>query len=141
MFKLGKENINKLLSDYEYMGYDEEWAKEELISLVNYINKLPTQLILYRIICVDTKEEINTKVVGSHYSLNRDNLTTNHYRRGSVAGDCRGEKVYLLTVTSDKTNIDIMETLSNNILFPHEEEITLKNKGQGVKVISIEQLY
>jgi hypothetical protein len=123
------------------MGYDEEWAKEELISLVNYINKLPTQLILYRIICVDTKEEINTKVVGSHYSLNRDNLTTNHYRRGSVAGDCRGEKVYLLTVTSDKTNIDIMETLSNNILFPHEEEITLKNKGQGVKVISIEQLY
>jgi len=140
MFKLGKENINKLLSDYEYMGYNEEWAKEELISLVTYINKLPSQLILYRIICVDSKEEINTSVVGSHYSLDKDNLKNNHYGRGSIAGDCRGEKVYLLTVSSPKTNLDVMETLSNNILYPNEKEMTLKNKGQGVKVLSIEQL-
>lgn len=140
MFKLGKENINKLLSDYEYMGYDEEWAKEELISLVNYINKLPSQLILYRIICVDSKEEINTSVVGSHYSLDKNNLKSNHYGRGSIAGDCRGEKVYLLTVSSPKTNLDVMETLSNNILYPNEKEMTLKNKGQDVKVLSIEQL-
>jgi hypothetical protein len=33
-----------------------------------------------------------------------------------------------------------METLSNNILFPIEEEITLKNKGKGSVILSIEEL-
>jgi len=36
--------------------------------------------------------------------------------------------------------VNVMETLSNNILYPHEEEITLKNKGMGVEIINIEEL-
>lgn len=139
-YKLSKEEIGRLLSDYEYMGYDEESAIDDLVDLVSYLNNLKSDLILYRIICLDSKEELNTVKVGSHYSLNKKNLTTNHYRRGSIAGDCRGEKVFLLTVSINKSMIDVMETLSNNILFPHEEEITLKDKGQGVIVLSIEEL-
>jgi hypothetical protein len=139
-YKLSKEEIGRLLSDYEYMGYDEESAIDDLVDLVSYLNNLKSPLTLYRIICSDSKEEINLSKVGSHYSLNRKNLTTSHYRRGSVAGDCRGEKVFLLTVLVDKSMIHVMETLSNNILYPHEEEITLKNEGYGVNVIKVEEL-
>jgi len=139
-YKLNQKEISKLLSDYEYMGYDEEYAKDELVDLVSYLNNLNSPLTLYRIICSDSKEEINLSKVGSHYSLNKKNLISSHYRRGSVAGDCRGEKVFLLTVSADKSMINVMETLSNNILYPHEEEITLKKLGYGANVINIEQL-
>jgi hypothetical protein len=45
-----------------------------------------------------------------------------------------------LTVEVDKTKMDVLQTLSNNILYPHEEEITLKNKGKGAQIINIEEL-
>lgn len=139
-YKLTKEQTVHLISLYEYMDYDKESAIEDLKDLVSYLNNLKSPLTLYRIICSDSEEEINLSKVGSHYSLNKKNLITNHYRRGSVAGDCRGEKVFLLTVSADKSIINVMETLSNNILYPHEEEITLKGEGYGVNVIKVEEL-
>jgi SUMO ligase MMS21 Smc5/6 complex component len=139
-FKLTKSQINSLLSNYEYMGYDEEYAKEDLIDLVSYLNKLPSTLKLYRIICADDISEIDRVYVGSHYSPNKTNLVRNHYGRGSTQSHCFGDKVFLLTVEVDKTKMDVFETLSNNILFPHEEEITLKNIGKGVQIINIEEL-
>lgn len=139
-YKLSKKEIGILLSDYEYMGYDEESAIDDLLDLVSYLNNLKSPFTLYRIICSDSKEEINLSKVGSHYSLNKKNLISNHYKRGSIESHCRGEKVFLLTVSVDKSMIHVMETLSNNILYPHEEEITLKNEGYGVTVIKIEEL-
>lgn len=139
-YKLSKNEIIKLMSNYEYMGYDQESAIDDLEDLVSYLNNLKSPLILYRIICSDSKEELNLSKVGSHYSLNKNNLLNNHYRRGSIAGDCRGEKVFLITVFVEKSMIDVMETLSNNILYPHEEEITLKNYGVGATVIDTEEL-
>ena len=138
--KLSKTEINDLLLDYENMGYDEESAKDDLIDLVSYLNSLPKTLRLYRIICSDDMVNINKEYVGSHYSLNKNNLVKNHYGRGSLQGSCMGNKVFLVTVDVDKTNMDVLETLSNNILFPHEEEITLSNKGLGSKIINLEEL-
>jgi hypothetical protein len=139
-YKLSKNEILKLMSDYEYMGYDEESAIDDLEDLVSYLNGLNSPLTLYRIVCSDSKEELNLSKVGSHYSLNKNNLLNNHYRRGSIAGDCRGEKVFLITVSVEKSMIDVMETLSNNILYPHEEEITLKNYGIGAVVLDTKEL-
>jgi hypothetical protein len=139
-FKLTKSQINSLLSNYEYMGYDEEYAKEDLIDLVSYLNKLPSTLKLYRIICADDINEIDRISVGSHYSPNKNNLLRDHYEGGSIHSHCFGVKVFLLTVEVDKTKMDVLQTLSNNILYPHEEEITLKNKGKGAQIINIEEL-
>ncbi len=139
-YKLTKIEISNLLSDYEYMGYDEESAKEDLIELVSYLNNLPQTLRLYRIICSDNVNNIDREYVGSHYSLNKRELVKNHYGRGSLQGSCVGNKVFLVSVDVDKTNMDILQTLSNNILYPHEEEITLKNKGLGVNIVNIEEL-
>lgn len=51
-----------------------------------------------------------------------------------------GDKTFLLSVIANKSQIDKKETLNNRAIFPHENEITLKNKGKGVKIISIKEL-
>lgn len=140
-YKLNKKEIEYLISLYEDNGiFDRDYALEELQSLVSYLNGLNNSLKLYRIICADSEEDIDDVNIGSHYTLNRRNLVKNHYDRGSIQSHCYGDRVFLLTVESTKSNIDVMETLSNNILFPNEEEITLKNKGKGGVILSIEEL-
>lgn len=139
-YKLSKSDIAQLMNHYEYMGYDEEWAKEDLIALVNYLNGLKSPLKIYRIICADSKEDINLTQIGSHYSSSKVDLIRDHYDKGSIAGHCVGDKIFLLTVSADKSMVDVMETLSNNILYPHEKEITLKNEGYGANIITIEEL-
>ena len=140
-YKLNKKEIEYLISLYEDSGiFDRDYALEELQSLVSYLNGLNNSLKLYRIICADSEEDIDNINIGSHYTLNRRNLLKNHYDRGSIQSHCYGDRVFLLTVESSKSNIDVMETLSNNILFPIEEEITLKNKGKGSVILSIEEL-
>jgi hypothetical protein len=51
-----------------------------------------------------------------------------------------GEKYYLVSVLSPKKLIDINQTIINNILYPNEQEITLKKKGKGVKIVSIKEI-
>jgi hypothetical protein len=140
-YKLTKKEIEYLISLYEDNGiFDKDYALEELHSLVSYLNNLNNTLKLYRVICADSEEDIDDINIGSHYTLNRRNLLKNHYNGGSIHSHCYGDRVFLLTVETTKTKIDVMETLSNNILFPSEEEITLKNKGKGSVILSIEEL-
>jgi hypothetical protein len=34
----------------------------------------------------------------------------------------------------------VSETIENNILYPNEREITVKNKGKNVKIVRIEEI-
>jgi hypothetical protein len=121
-----------LLKTMDITGED---AKSELEDIVSYIKELPEELKLYRILSVDSKDDINKEELGSHYSTDRKNLLSSHdYVTGS------GEEYYLVTVKVKKSMVDVMETLENNILYPNEKEITLKNKGKGVEIISTKKI-
>tara|TARA_R110000868_G_scaffold166816_3_gene400979 strand:- start:152 stop:574 length:423 start_codon:yes stop_codon:yes gene_type:complete len=127
-----KSRMMRLLKD---MGFSNEDAAYELGKITNYVKNLPEKIKLYRILAVDSKNKINTKELGVHYSTNRKDLLKSHsYITGS------GEKHYIVTVVSPKSFIDVNETIANIILYPNEQEITLKNKGKGVKVISVERI-
>lgn len=131
------ETINKkrLMSLLKTMDITGEDAKSELEDIVNYVKDLPEELKLYRILSVDSKDDINQEELGSHYSTDRKNLLSSHdYVTGS------GEEYYLVTVKVKKSMVDVMETLENNILYPNEKEITLKNKGKGVEIISTKKI-
>jgi hypothetical protein len=131
------ETINKkrLISLLKTMDITGEDAKSELEDVVSYVKELPEELKLYRILSVDSKDDINQEELGSHYSTDRKNLLSSHdYVTGS------GEEYYLVTVKAKKSMVDVMETLENNILYPNEKEITLKNKGKGVEIISIKKI-
>jgi hypothetical protein len=131
------ETINKkrLISLLKTMDITGEDAKSELEDIISYVKELPEELKLYRILSVDSKDDINQEELGSHYSTDKRNLVSSHdYVTGS------GEDYYLVTVMVKKSMVDVMETLENNILYPNEKEITLKNKGKGVEIISIKKI-
>ena len=127
-----KKRLISLLKTMDITGED---AKSELEDIVSYVKELPEELKLYRILSVDSKDDINKEELGSHYSTDRKNLLSSHdYVTGS------GEEYYLVTVKAKKSMVDVMETLENNILYPNEKEITLKNKGKGVEIISTKKI-
>jgi len=131
------ENINKkqMMSHFQTMGIEKNEAEEILDSLIYRIKNLPDPIKLYRILQVDDENEIDKTKLGSHYSTSKKDLLQSHsYITGS------GEKYFLITVNSPKKLIDIRETITNNILYPNENEITLKNKGRGVEIISIREI-
>jgi hypothetical protein len=131
------EEIDKqLLLNYLYqMDYNKEDALGELKNLLKYIKGLPPFLTLYRIVRVDDESDIDKDSLGSHYSTNKKDLITNN-----TYADGYGEKRFLIKVKSPRELVDINQTLANNILYPNENEITLKNKGNGVKILKITEL-
>jgi len=137
LLELLSEEIDKqLLLNYLYqMDYNREDAIEELKNLLRYIKSLPPFLTLYRIVRVDDESDIDQDSLGSHYSTNKKDLINNN-----TYADGYGEKRFLIKVKSPRELVDINQTLANNILYPNENEITLKNKGKGVKILSITEL-
>ena len=118
-----------------HMHFTLDEAKDELKYLHQWFKSLPDELKLYRIILADNKNDINFKQPGSHYSTNKRDLMNSHYFTTGV-----GSKTFLLTVLADKSLVDKEETFNNRVLYPNENEITLKNKGKGVKIINIKEL-
>jgi hypothetical protein len=137
LLELLSEEIDKqLLLNYLYqMDYNREDAIEELKNLLRYVKSLPPFLTLYRIVRVNDESDIDKDSLGSHYSTNKKELINNN-----TYADGYSEKRYLIKVKSPRELVDINQTLANNILYPNENEITLKNKGKGVKILSVTEL-
>ena len=129
-----------LLQSFGDMGTPPEIASEELGELITWVKDLPEELFLYRVLYLDDENQINYDELGSHYSQDRTDLINNHYNRGSIYGHRQGEDAYLITVKVPKSEVDVMETLNNNILYPHEKEITLKDNGRGATYLDIEKI-
>jgi hypothetical protein len=136
---LSNDEHKSLLQSFEVMDTPEEIASEELGNMIKWVKTLPEELFLYRVLYLDDVNDINYDELGSHYSQDRTDLINNHYDRGSIYGDM-GEHAYLITVKVPKSEVDVMETLNNNILYPHEKEITLKDKGRGAQYLDIEKI-
>ena len=128
-------NRSSLLHDLNMMDLDPEEAKDELERHIEWFKSLPNEMTLYRIIHADDESEIDLKQPVTHYSDNKRELINNHTHAAGY-----GEFKYLITVKAKKSLFDAQETISNNILYPNEMEISLRNKGKGVKIISVDKL-
>jgi hypothetical protein len=131
--EVNKKRLLKLLTTD--MGMDKSDAEKELEYHLEKVKNLPDELTLYRVLNVDKKEDINKEQLGSHYSDKKKDLMSSHY-----FVDGGEENYFLVTVKAKKSMVDIMATLENNILYPNENEVTLKNKGKGVDIISIRKI-
>jgi len=136
---LSPEDTELMYGAYTQMGLSKEWAIEDLESLLEWLNGLPDTITLYRLLYLHEEDEINKEELGDHYSDNKKELLYNHHNKGSIYGDY-GENAILITVKVKKDQIDILNTLHNNIMYPHEQEITLKDKGKGTTLIDITNL-
>ena len=130
-----EKETSRLIDFLMEMGFDEEEAGYQLNDLINFYDNLPSKFTLYRFVFADSEDEIDTQYPGSHYSMNKENLVDSHYQ--SLRDSSYGDEPFLIKVRAQKQMIDFYESIKNNILYPNEEEITLKNKGFGVDVIEI----
>ena len=137
LLKILNEAINKkrLMKKLEEMGFDKESAVSELDYLIDYVDNLPETIKLFRILSVDNVNDINKDELGSHYSTSKKDLMSSH----SYVSEF-GENKYLVSVEVPKKLIDVQSTLENRILYPNELEITLKNKGKGIKILNIKKI-
>ena len=133
---LSPDETEFMYDAYNQMGLSKEWGIEDLERLLEWLNGLPETITLYRLLYLNEEEEINKEELGDHYSDNKRELLYNHHNKGSIYGDY-GENAILLTVKVNKDQIDILNTLHNNIMYPHEQEITLKDKGKGSQLIDV----
>ena len=56
---LSVEDTEFMYDAYKVMGLDEEWAIEDLESLLEWLNGLPETIILYRLLYLHEGDEIN----------------------------------------------------------------------------------
>jgi len=124
------ESVKGLLST-EFRLNEESDIKTRI---TNELKSLPDVITLFRVIYVENENDINRNQPGSHYVLKKRDLESSHYQGSHVGG---GEPL-LLTVKANKSLIDFNETIKNRINYPHEKEITLKNKGLGAKITKVE---
>ena len=117
------------------MDFSQKEAENEVEYYLKQAKNIPKTQKGYRILVVNDKKDINLDEIGSHFSKNRSELLSNH----SFCTGC-GEKYYLITAEIPKNEVDIEETIKNNILYPNEMEITVKNKGKNVKILKIQEI-
>lgn len=136
-YVLNEEVINNnLRKEYIKLGMESQFttaesANEELNNTIGMLKKLPQNVTLYRVIFVDDENDIDSSKIGSHYVLKQSDLEASHAIDSHVGG---GQPI-LLTIKAPKNLIDVDATLRHRMQFPHEKEITLKNKGLGAKII------
>lgn len=135
MFFIDPKMLNSLVKLGSETSFDNpNMAKSYVSKTLNNLNKLPDVITLYRVVFANKKEDINTNEIGDHYVLSRTQLEQSHQQISHVGGG----KPFLLVVKTPKELIDLNVTLKNQVMYPHENEITLLNKGKGAKVIKIE---
>ena len=136
--RLSEDNTDNLLGYLYEMGFDNDDALYQLNDITDFYDNLPETIILYRIVFAGTKDEIDTQYPGSHFAMDKKDLLDSHYT--SLRDSSYGDNCYVIKVKAQKQLIDNYESIKNNILYPNEQEITLKNKGFGVDVIEIMQV-
>jgi len=124
-----------IISTLKTMDFSQKEAENEVEYYLKWAKNIPKTQKGYRILVVNDKKDINLDEIGSHFSKNKTNLVSNH----SFCTGC-GEKYFLITAEIPKNEVDIEETIKNNILYPNEDEITVKNKGKNVKILKIQEI-
>jgi hypothetical protein len=141
-YTINKKQYNEFIDYALKTGFDnEESAKWQLKNLINLFNKLPDTIKLYRLVFLSKKSDLRKEELGSHYVLNKRTLIQNHYDKMLYNySEFENSKPYMMTVETSKSKIDFYETIRNNLAYPNEQEITLKDKGKGIKLISLDSL-
>lgn len=128
--------IRKLVSEYNAIDGD-----KFLIELISgqfpfgYF-EIPDEIELMKIIYLRSEQDLDKEKLNVHYFANPEDIE--NMKNQLNGADYEGEP-YLLTIKTNKHNIDVDATLRNNLLFQFEYETTLKPKS-NVKIIKIERL-
>jgi len=135
------ENIDELTIKKLSSEYDAIDGEKFLIELITSqfpfgYSEIPDEIELMKIIYLKSEQDLDKEKLNVHYFANPEDIE--NMKNQLNGADYEGEP-YLLTIKTNKQNIDVEATLRNNLLYQFEYETTLKPKSD-VKIIKIERL-
>lgn len=135
------ENINelairKLASEYDAID-GENFIRELIKSTFPYgYSEIPDEIELMKIIYLKSEQDLDKEKLNVHYFANSEDIEN---IRSQLNGAGHEGEPYLITVQTNKQNIDVEQTLRNNLLYQFEYETTLK-PNSDVTIIKLERL-
>lgn len=132
--------ILEIIDFFGCEGYnDEEDAFEDFQEKVKDWKKMPNPIRLYRVIGAENEKAINTDELGEHWTNESWNLDGDMLLH---IGSEMWEDVdaYVVEALVPLKEINIIQTILQNLSFPREFEINLKDKGKNIKVDKIYNL-
>lgn len=128
--------IKKLASEYNAI-YGDNFLMELIRSPFPFgYSEIPGEIELMKIVYLKSERELDKDDLNVHYFANPEDTENIKSILNSTENK---DEPYLITVRTNKQNIDVEATLRNNLLFQFEYETTLKPKSD-VKIIKIERL-
>lgn len=130
---------NKIREIFDFFGTDgyndEEEAFEDFKEKVEEWRRFPDPVKLYRLIGVKNSGEIKKGNLGEHWTQHKWNLDGDMLLSiGYELWDYETEP-YVVEALVPLSEIDIIQTIIQNLSFPNEHEINLKNKGKNIKFV------
>lgn len=130
---------NKILEIFEFFGTegynDEEEAFEDFKEKIDFYKSMSDPVKLYRVIGVKNKKMIKTDNLGEHWTPYEWNLDGDMLMSIGYELWDDDTKPFVIEAMVPLSEIDVMQTIVQNLNFPNEHEINLKNKGNGAKMI------
>ena len=125
-------------------------SKEDAIEEIEYLisadfpdglNNIPDKVILYRVVLIEDGESINEEKVGEHF-ISYPNIDRGFLEKIGLWDnwDKDNDKLWLLECETNVDNIDLGRTLGNRLLYPRENEFTLKNEKK-IKIINKKEIF
>ena len=137
---IDEEALIQIIDYCGYEGYDnEEDAIEDLTEKIEFYKSLPNPCTLYRVVGVENEELIRKDDLGEHYTPHKWAIDSDMLMMIGSENWSDDVKAFIIEVSVPLEEIDIKQTIIQNLSFPTEHEINLKNKGKNVKVINIEE--
>jgi hypothetical protein len=140
-----KKDISDIIGDvYDYIDLrdvNKDESVEHIFDIFMDI-KNANPLVLYRVLVVESEDDINKDDVGRHYVMDKMMVDGDLFLSAGIGEnhekDSSELKYFVLTVIANKKDIDIEFMIRTNTGF-NEAEVTLK-KGSKVEIIEIEEL-
>ena len=135
---------NHIIDKYnDWSGFN---SKEDAIEELNHLLttdfpygllNIPDKVTLYRVLAIENNNKINEEEIGEHFVSQPEICYERSFLEKIGVWDILNEntKLYILTCITDKINIDIDKTIGNRLLYPREEEFTIKNPRK-IKMIN-----
>ena len=140
VIEIGAEKIVDALGFEGFNNSEDavDWLVNKFIDdYPNGYNGIPDKIIAYRVLCLKDKEDLNMKKIGEHW-VPLEYFIDYSFIDSIGLSDCSGE-LYIIKAEIPKENIDVLQTLIQNLAFPREAEINLKST-KNIKVKTIKKL-
>lgn len=139
-----KYKSEQYVDEFGFEGFN---TRDDAIEHLDYLFKtkypygylnVPKEMKLYRVLFVESEKDINKNDLGFHFIPNKKLIDGDFiFSIGGENFDWEETPPHLVEVLVDRDEINWSYSIANNLKYPYEWEITMKNKSPKITIIKI----